>query len=229
MPAINFDVLAEAIADVESGGRADAVGRAGERGLMQIKSVTWRETSLRIFQRAVPYSRAFEPRMNLLIGRAYLQHLNQSLIEEQHRLQDDMLPLLVASYNNGPERIVSLGYSLTDLSPERKNYVRRVLNLHRVYSAERLGAREVAERRSASIASAPAAAARQELPRQPDAGKAKPVTASASAGALGLVPVVILGMGWAAYRRRRYVLATEGNFLGSLTLPRFRPPSFMRR
>ncbi|MDA0321667.1 MAG: lytic transglycosylase domain-containing protein [Verrucomicrobia bacterium] len=227
---IDFDVLATAIADIESGGRADAVGLAGERGLMQIKSDTWRETSLRVFNRPVPYSRAFEPRMNLLIGQAYLEHLGDTLLSEQDHFQDDYLPLLVASYNNGPERIVSLNYSLTELSEERKDYVQRVLNLHQVYSQERTRVPADAERR---VSPPPLASVRKVAPGRISRNTALPTTkphsATVAAGATGLPPLALLGMGWATYRRRRYVLAVEHDFLRSLIRPTPRRPAAKRR
>ncbi len=228
--AIDFDTLATAIADIESGGRANAVGLAGERGLMQIKSTTWRETSLRIFNRPVPYLRAFEPRMNLLIGQAYLEHIGDVLLAEQDHFQDDYLPLLVASYNNGPERIVSLNYSLTGLSEERKDYVQRVLNLHQVYSQERTRVPAIVERRVAPAPLAPVTgAAPEKLSRNATSSTRKSGSATVGASATGLLPLALLGVGWATYRRRCYVLAVEHAFLGSLIRPTPRRPAAKRR
>lgn len=223
---VDFDILVKAIADVESGGRADAVGKAGERGLVQIKSATWRETSLRVFQRDVPYSRAFEPRMNLLIGRAYLQHLGVTLLQHEDRFQDRFLPLLVASYNNGPERIVSLGYSLQGLSPERKDYVNRVLNLHGVYASERekAVARRPEPAAPATAVPEPVASTVEPPVESPSTVSRDPATASVSAGILGTIPVAVLVMGWAAYRRRRYVLATDQPYLKAVNKPQLRLP-----
>ena len=67
--------LVDAIIAVESQGDPRCVGRAGERGLMQIKRETWREMTRELFGRALSFQQAFDPAINRRVGRAYLARL----------------------------------------------------------------------------------------------------------------------------------------------------------
>jgi len=133
---INYDALVRAITQVESQGNPRAVGRAGERGLMQIKESTWAEVTRRKFGREVPFDRAFEPDLNRQVGRAYLEQIAARLEKKRDRLNDSLPALVVASYHRGPSRIEKLGFATKGLSPAACEYVERVLALHARYSLE---------------------------------------------------------------------------------------------
>ncbi|MSR64225.1 MAG: lytic transglycosylase domain-containing protein [Verrucomicrobiae bacterium] len=133
---IDYSALVRAITAVESGGNPRAIGQAGERGLMQIKLETWREVTKKEFGTRVPFARAFEPELNQQVGLAYLEHLTGQLSQNRDKLKDTMLPILVAAYHCGPGSVESVGYSLQRLSPQVREYVDRVLNLHGLYSSE---------------------------------------------------------------------------------------------
>jgi soluble lytic murein transglycosylase-like protein len=74
-----IDSLVDAIVQVESGGQARMVGRAGERGLMQIKRETWGDMTRSLFGRPVAFDKAFNPGMNRQVGAAYLAYLRRFL------------------------------------------------------------------------------------------------------------------------------------------------------
>ena len=133
---IDYSALVRAITAVESGGNPRAIGQAGERGLMQIKLETWREVTKKQFGARVPFTRAFEPELNKQVGLAYLELLTGQLSQNRDKLKGAMLPILVAAYHCGPTSVESAGYSLHHLSPQVREYVDRVLNLHGLYSSE---------------------------------------------------------------------------------------------
>ncbi len=130
------EMLVDAIIQVESCGNPLRVGSAGERGLMQIKAETWRETTLRMFGRALPFSRAFEPGLNRRVGKAYLAELQNMLCQSRTLWKGDERTLLLAAYNAGPTRIIQSGYDPRKVPRSTKSYVERVINLHELYLAD---------------------------------------------------------------------------------------------
>lgn len=133
---INYPALVRAITEVESKGNPRAVGRAGERGLMQIKESVWSEVTQRKFGKEIPFSRAFEPKLNQQVGRAYLEQIATRLETKRERLDGSLLALAIASYQCGPTRVETLGFSTQRLEPYTRGYVERVLRLHALYSTE---------------------------------------------------------------------------------------------
>lgn len=133
---IDYPALVRAITAVESGGNPLAVGQAGERGLMQIKLETWRQVTHQTFGQRLPFSRAFEPELNQHVGLAYIESLRGQLAQNREKLKGAMLPILVAAYHCGPTSVESAGYSLRRLSPQVRDYVDRVMNLHYLYASE---------------------------------------------------------------------------------------------
>ena len=124
------DLFVEAVIQIESGGRPDVVGKAGERGLMQIKKETWREVTEILFGRPVRFSRAFEPELNRQVGQAYLRMLCSFLYENQADWKSDMRSLLLASYNAGPTHVREVGFDLRQLPASTQDYVERAMALH---------------------------------------------------------------------------------------------------
>lgn len=140
-PALMF---VEAIVQVESAGNPQCVGKAGERGLMQIKEATWRETTARLFPEPIDFDRAFEPDLNRLVGQAYLAWLEQYLRDHHAHWTGDMRSLLAASYNAGPTRIRMADFDFRRLPPRTQDYARRVTALHDFYLEEPLVSQPVA-------------------------------------------------------------------------------------
>jgi soluble lytic murein transglycosylase-like protein len=126
-------LLVKAIIQVESRGDAQAVGKAGERGLMQIKRDTWRETTRAMFGGEVPFDQAFEAELNRKVGRRYLAQLQQRLKQCRDFWKADERALLLASYNAGPQRVARSGFDLQRVPAKTRDYVARVTALHDYY------------------------------------------------------------------------------------------------
>lgn len=139
--------LVLAVIRQESGFRADAISRAGARGLMQLMPPTAKRTAKSI---SIPYSKSrllLEPTYNVRLGQAYLaQMLN--------RFKGSYI-LAIASYNAGPARVASWIKARGDprtpqIDPidwieripfnETRNYVQRVLE-NLIIFRRRLGGR----------------------------------------------------------------------------------------
>lgn len=129
------ELLVDAIIQIESAGNPRCVGSAGERGLMQIKSGTWRQTSASVFGKAVPFDRAFDPAMNRRIGSAYLSDLHRFLVKHREQWKGDERSLLLAAYNAGPNALKRAGFNVTRLSSHTQSYVERASALHDMYLA----------------------------------------------------------------------------------------------
>ena len=69
-----FDRIVEAIIAVESSSNRKAVGKAGERGLLQIKYQTWRFVCKNLLGKDIPWSWAFNEEYNRMVGTAYLRY-----------------------------------------------------------------------------------------------------------------------------------------------------------
>ena len=146
------DCLVSAIIQVESGGDARKTGRAGERGVMQIKRGTWREMTRTFLGEAISFDRAFEPDLNETIGRAYLKHLRAFLAVNRGQWKADERTLLLACYNAGPTRVQKSGFDPARLPASAQDYVARVSALHDQYLTEQVqpAAPMLADRRTAS-------------------------------------------------------------------------------
>jgi hypothetical protein len=134
--ALVADLLVDSVVQIESGGNPRSVGRHGERGLMQLKRGTWRETTARVLGKPVSFERAFEPGLNRRIGAAYLAYLHTFLQANKNRWQGDERSLLLACYNAGPNRVAEAGFNLRRLPRSTQDYVARASALHDVYLQE---------------------------------------------------------------------------------------------
>ena len=130
------DRLVLAIVQVESGGNTRKVGRAGERGLMQIKRETWQATTRGMYGRPVPFDRAFDASLNRKVGRAYLAELQTFLARHRNRWRSDERSLLLACYNAGPTRVMQAGFDVRRLPRSVRSYVERASALHDYYLAD---------------------------------------------------------------------------------------------
>jgi len=130
------DCLVEAVIQVESGGNPRKVGRAGERGLMQIKADTWREVTKRLYGRAIPFDQAFDPALNRIVGRTYLEELRGFLGRNSAKWKTDERSLLLACYNAGPTRVRTGDFNPARWPAFTRDYVQRVSALREHYLAE---------------------------------------------------------------------------------------------
>lgn len=124
------DLLIEAIITVESDGNPRAVGRQGERGLMQIMRGTWKDTTAKMFGRPLSFDLAFDPVMNQRVGRAYLNYLQYGLKKNRDQWGAGERDLLLGCYNAGPENVRRAGFKLQGLPGQSLEYIQRVSSLH---------------------------------------------------------------------------------------------------
>lgn len=127
------DLLLDAIVEVESGGNPFRVGRAGERGLMQIKRTTWHDVTKRLFGKPVSFDKAYAGNLNRHVGRAYLAELQRFLHEHRDEWHADERSLLLACYNAGPSRVKRAEFDLTRLPRSTQGYIERASALHDHY------------------------------------------------------------------------------------------------
>lgn len=106
--------LIKAVIEVESAYDPRAVSTKGARGLMQIMPFNFRQLNI---------SDPFEPAQNIMGGTSYLTRLI--------RQYDGNLEHALAAYNAGPSNVDK--YKGIPPFPETRNYVRRVMALHRSY------------------------------------------------------------------------------------------------
>lgn len=130
------DYLVEAVIQVESGGNPRKIGRAGERGIMQIKRATWIHVTKNVFGRALSFADAFDSAVNRRIGRAYLAELQAFLQEHRGNWRSDERSLLLACYNAGPTRVMEARFDVRRLPASTRSYVERATALHDYYLAE---------------------------------------------------------------------------------------------
>lgn len=135
-PQYVADCLVEAVIQIESGGKSQKVGRAGERGVMQIKHETWKQVTCGLFGRALPFDQAFDPKVNRRVGKAYLAKLQIFLKVNKSRWRSDERSLLLACYNAGPTRVIEAGFNTESLSSSTRSYVERATAMHEYYLAE---------------------------------------------------------------------------------------------
>jgi hypothetical protein len=129
------DFLVVAVVQVESDGKAHKVGRAGERGLMQIKRSTWKEVTKKLYGHALPFDLAFDPAINRRVGKAYLAELQIFLQANKARWKSDERSLLLACYNAGPNCVMAAGFSMKRVPASTQSYVERATALHEYYLA----------------------------------------------------------------------------------------------
>jgi soluble lytic murein transglycosylase-like protein len=129
------DFLVVAVAQIESDGKARKVGRAGERGLMQIKRSTWKHVTRKLYGRALPFDHAFDPAINRRVGKAYLAELQAFLHAHKSRWRSDERSLLLACYNAGPTCVMAAGFNVKRVPASTRSYVERATALHEYYLA----------------------------------------------------------------------------------------------
>jgi soluble lytic murein transglycosylase-like protein len=100
---------------------------------MQIKAATWRDMTIRLFGKPLPFDQAFDPALNRRVGTAYLAWLQESLLPRQAQWKADERTLLLAAYNAGPGRLRQSGFDLAGMPSQTRDYVERACALHDGY------------------------------------------------------------------------------------------------
>jgi len=130
------DLLVDSIIQVESAGNPRCVGKAGERGLMQIKAGTWNDMTKALFGRRLPFEQAFDPETNRSVGRQYLAFLQSFLARHRDAWQGDERSLLLACYNAGPSAVKRAGFDPVRLNRQTQRYISKVSSLHDQHLAQ---------------------------------------------------------------------------------------------
>ncbi|MBN1268978.1 MAG: lytic transglycosylase domain-containing protein [Kiritimatiellae bacterium] len=130
------ELLVDSIVEIESAGNPRCVGRAGERGLMQIKRRTWEQVTRRLHGRPLPFERAFDAELNRRVGKAYLAELQAFLHRHRANWRSDERSLLLACYNAGPQRVMQAGFNMNAMPRVTRSYVERATALHELFLAE---------------------------------------------------------------------------------------------
>jgi len=117
--------LVDAVIFIESRGEPEAVGTAGERGLMQIMPNTWKEMCEHSFGRDIPFDRAFEPELNMRVGTAYLSYLAERFRKQEDAWQASFTELVLAGYNAGPSAVEKAEFEIANLPESVQTYVQR--------------------------------------------------------------------------------------------------------
>jgi len=114
-----------AIVFVESDDTPSALGKIGEKGLMQITETAWRA-----IEKSMDYKRAFEPLPNLDVGIRYLLFINEQcerFYPGWEELSDrEKRKAILAGYNWGIWSFVTKGLSHEKMPPITKRYVKLV-------------------------------------------------------------------------------------------------------
>jgi len=116
-----------AVIKVESNDNPDAVGRAGERGLMQIMPGTWQDVA------GVNFDRAFDPNSNVRVGIRYYmwlaEKIEEGLGEERWKNlpREERFRMAAAAYNGGIGRMRRNGFDIRKMPNSTQRYVEKVI------------------------------------------------------------------------------------------------------
>ncbi len=130
--------LLRALMMVESSGKADAVSRAGARGLMQLMPGTAAEVAKKLKMDDYTPDKILDPRTNLRLGARYLRMMLNLFDGDEH--------LALAAYNAGPQNVKrwckraadAPGYEVIEREgyKETRLHVRRIMRLRDAYRGQ---------------------------------------------------------------------------------------------
>ncbi|MGL5722797.1 MAG: lytic transglycosylase domain-containing protein [Brevinema sp.] len=125
--------LIYAVMRTESFYKTNARSHAGARGLMQLMPATARQVARQVLENPTNYS-LFDPKVNILLGAAYLSDNTKVL---------GLIPA-IAAYNGGPNRVLEVQrkyepqniFEFIEVHPikETRNYMKKVLESYNRYS-----------------------------------------------------------------------------------------------
>ena len=115
------DRLVEAIIEVESGGRADAVSSCGAVGLAQITPICLKEVN-EAYKTNILLSDLFDPVVNIYVAKLYLRLL-------QTRYDCNTIEEILSAYHIGPFALAKINYKWKK-SKDATRYVKKVLKIY---------------------------------------------------------------------------------------------------
>lgn len=117
-PRIDFERLAAAIAQVESGSRDDAIGQHGERGRYQIQKQLWQQVS------HLPFECAHDPVAAKKVTIRHLEWLEQRF-REHKTIDISRVYLIALGWHAGPQAVLHVF-----ATRNQREYAQRVENLY---------------------------------------------------------------------------------------------------
>lgn len=119
---INWDNLAEAVIEIESGGDPNAVSPAGAIGLMQITPIVVKEwnSCQSSKENMIEMDYLYNPKINKMIGEWYLLRLST-------KYGCDTIEEVLAAYNGGITRLRRNNWDISKMPKETRDYVRKVI------------------------------------------------------------------------------------------------------
>lgn len=131
-PDLDRDAFLAAIAEVETGGNARAVGRKGERGMYQFRSAVWRQYTRRSF------FDAHNPTLSYYVA---VKHFDWLYDGFRRNGRQPTPYLMAAAWNGGLTRVLS-----GRLPPSTRSYAERVSNIVSIAVAPRVASIEAPRR-----------------------------------------------------------------------------------
>lgn len=121
---VDITALVDRIIQVESSGNPKATSPVGARGLMQIMPRSWQEWSVKALGREVPFDQAYDPDLNVQVGTAYLQWIQNTLRSWMGK--EPGVEHVLSAYNGGIGRLRQVGFDVSRMPSESRDYVQKV-------------------------------------------------------------------------------------------------------
>ncbi len=126
--------LGKSIVAVESEGKPNKIGSAGERGIMQLNWAAWRGATQKLYGRVLPFDIAFKAETNLKVGEEYLRIIERRFSEYFGKEWNDLSyigkqEMIIAGYTAGANNVIKKRGVIEELGKQKADYVRRVRNL----------------------------------------------------------------------------------------------------
>lgn len=118
---VNVSILLRSIAEVESMGRPEMVGQAGERSEYQFMAATWKQYS-KVSHRSIGQEKNHNEVVR--VAKKHIETIKKSITEYGH----EVTPFRIAlAWNAGPDRL--------SFQARHRDYAQRVANLYEAYAS----------------------------------------------------------------------------------------------
>lgn len=125
------------IIEIESNWNPKAESHVGARGLMQIMPATWEQETKKIYGKSLDFEKAFDPKINVEVGRFYLEETLQNYLSQRISNWENLSVLekqnfIAAAYNGGKSRFIRNGGLIGEMPKETINYIQKLDQLRDV-------------------------------------------------------------------------------------------------